>query len=79
MTPGFRSILALLSALLACAGAGAQQVRGVVTDAADGIPLPGVCVKVDNGSGSFVITDFDGRYAIPTSPAGRSIPIFITT
>jgi len=41
----------------------AQSVRGTVTDAIDGTPLPGVNVIV-KGTANGVSTDFDGNYTI---------------
>ncbi len=40
-----------------------QTVTGVVTDATDGAPLPGVSVQVP-GTGSGTVTDLDGRFSL---------------
>ncbi len=44
-------------------GAQMQNVKGLVTDAQTGEPLPGVNVVVD-GTTMGVVTDFDGKYSI---------------
>ncbi|PCI36064.1 MAG: TonB-dependent receptor [Flavobacteriaceae bacterium] len=48
----------------------AQSVKGTVTDAIDGTPLPGVNVIV-KGTTSGVSTDFDGNYSIELSDGQR--------
>ncbi|WP_420460881.1 SusC/RagA family TonB-linked outer membrane protein [Neolewinella sp.] len=40
-----------------------QTVTGLVTDATDGAPLPGVSVQVP-GTGSGTVTDLDGRFSL---------------
>lgn len=43
-----------------------KTVNGTVTDASDGMPLPGVNV-IEKGTSNGTITDFDGNYSIKTS------------
>src|SRR5688572_5241292 len=62
--------LAAVSALLASSPLRAQEateLSGVVTTAADGLPVPGAMVSID-ALGVTVVTDKDGSYAI-TVPA----------
>jgi TonB-linked SusC/RagA family outer membrane protein len=67
--------LIFISVALAVGTLSAQtrQVSGVVTDAADGEPLPGVSVTV-KGSRSATATDVNGRYTI--SVAGEAVLLF---
>ena len=60
-------------ALLACVMASAQNitVKGVVTDAATGEPLPGAAILV-KGTADGVVADFDGNYVI-TVPANATL------
>jgi TonB-linked SusC/RagA family outer membrane protein len=62
----------LISSLFSGAGAfgqGGSRISGTVTDAADGLPIPGVTVIV-TGEGKGVITDKEGKYEIfNVSPA----------
>jgi len=54
----------LLGLLISCLGFAQQtQVKGVVTDAEDGMPIPGVTVIIQN-TNSGTNTDFDGNYTI---------------
>ncbi|MDR1102281.1 MAG: TonB-dependent receptor [Tannerella sp.] len=54
-------------ALLLIAGNSAMaQVRGIVSDALDGAPLPGATVHV-KGTQTLVITDGNGHYEVPAS------------
>lgn len=60
-------------ALLACVMASAQNitVKGVVTDASTGEPLPGAAILV-KGTADGVVADFDGNYSI-TVPANATL------
>lgn len=51
-----------------------DSVRGVVSDAANGEPIPGVVVMVQ-GSDNGVSTDLDGRYVL--SLKGRKNPVIV--
>lgn len=51
-----------------------DSVRGVVSDAANGEPIPGVVVMVQ-GSDNGVSTDLDGRYVLPLK--GRKNPVIV--
>jgi len=54
----------LLGLLISCLGFAQQvQVTGVVTDSADGMPIPGVTVRIQNTNNG-TNTDFDGNYTI---------------
>ena len=48
------------------------RVSGTVTDATDGVPLPGVNVII-KGTSTGATTDFDGRYAIMVSDANTAV------
>ena len=50
-----------------------QTVTGKVTDAANGLPLPGVSVTVQ-GAASGTTTDFDGNYTLEVN--GESVLVF---
>ena len=50
----------------------AQNVSGVVTDSADGQPLPGVNVVV-KGTSNGVSTDFDGKFSLSNVAKGSTI------
>jgi TonB-linked SusC/RagA family outer membrane protein len=67
--------LILISMVLAASALLAQtvQVSGVVTDAADGQPLPGVSVVV-KGTTATAVTDANGRYTI--NVAGDATLVF---
>jgi TonB-linked SusC/RagA family outer membrane protein len=67
--------LILISLILAASALLAQtvQVLGVVTDAADGQPLPGVSVVV-KGTTATAVTDANGRYTI--NVAGDATLVF---
>ena len=62
---------ALLSAFLILLGgvlyAQDISVKGTVTSASDGIPLPGVTISVKDVSGKGTTTDADGKYSITVS------------
>ena len=59
-----RTFLLFLGILVSSLGFAQQtEVKGVVTDAADGMPVPGVSVIVQNTSNG-TSTDFDGNYNI---------------
>jgi iron complex outermembrane receptor protein len=65
--------LLLLWLLVPLAGAQNATVRGTVTDAQDGAPLPGANVVVLGASGNMVTgaaTNLDGEYQIAGIPAG---------
>ena len=49
---------------------GIHQVRGKVTDASDGLPLPGVNVTVD-GTTIGTVTDLDGEYSLQMPSEAR--------
>ncbi len=69
-----KSILALLILVSSFTSfAQGLQVKGVVTSADDGQPIPGVSVVV-KGTTTGIITDIDGNYAINAS--GKSILVF---
>ncbi len=51
-----------------------MEIRGTVTDAKDGTPLPGVSIVV-KGTLTGTVTDIDGKYAL-TVPAGYNDLIF---
>ncbi|UMB61944.1 SusC/RagA family TonB-linked outer membrane protein [Lutibacter sp. A80] len=55
--------LFLVFCLLANASIQAQTVTGTITDATDGVPLPGVNVII-KGTSTGVSSDFDGNYSI---------------
>ena len=48
-----------------------QNVRGIVTDAQSGYPLPGVTVRLMNAEGKGTISNFDGEYVLTEVPIGR--------
>lgn len=52
------------------------QVRGKVTEAETGEPLPGVSIVVENSSRG-VITDIDGTFEIKVSPSAKLVFSFI--
>ena len=69
-----KSILALLILVSSFTSfAQGLQVKGVVTSADDGQPIPGVSVVV-KGTTTGIITDIDGNYTINVS--GKSILVF---
>ncbi|MBC2845148.1 DUF4139 domain-containing protein [Winogradskyella flava] len=43
-----------------------KTVKGVVTSASDGLPLPGVNI-IEKGTSNGTTTDFDGKYALKTN------------
>jgi TonB-linked SusC/RagA family outer membrane protein len=67
-------LLCLVTILSASAFAQEMNVSGRVTDANDGLPLPGVNVVV-KGTTNGTVTDTDGRYNI-TVPAPSSVLVF---
>ena len=68
-------LLSALACFLAVAMAFAQQtVTGVVTASEDGLPIPGVTVRVQ-GSTVGTATDINGRYAI-TVQSGSDTLVF---
>ncbi len=70
LLPGARFLLMGLFLLIASATiAQTITVKGKVTDAADGTPIPGANVVV-KGSSSGIITDMDGKYSIKISANG---------
>ncbi|GIV59062.1 MAG: SusC/RagA family TonB-linked outer membrane protein [Rhodothermaceae bacterium] len=70
---GFVRLGALLVLLgLATGTVRAQTVRGTVTDAASGEPLPGVNVSV-RGTTIGTTTDVDGNYALDLPPGNRTL------
>jgi len=52
-------------------------VTGTVTDAASGLPLPGVTVKVLNGPGTTISTDANGNYSIKAGPTSKLVFAFV--
>lgn len=50
-------------------------VKGTITSAADGGPLPGATVIVQ-GTSKGVVTDFDGNYVIKVSNPGTAVLVF---
>jgi TonB-linked SusC/RagA family outer membrane protein len=68
-----KTITAML--LIACSSAMAQ-VKGTVSDASDGTPLPGATVQ-RKGTQTHAITDADGHYQIEASPTDTLIVSFI--
>ena len=74
MKKPFVHALAALIALLWCAKAHADVIKGVVKDAA-GIPIPGAAVMVQ-GTSQGVSTDLDGNFSIDIAdPAKKSLEI----
>ncbi len=45
------------------------QVTGVVTDANDGMPLPGASIQIQGQGGMGTFTDMDGKYTISCNPS----------
>jgi TonB-linked SusC/RagA family outer membrane protein len=66
-----RAVLAA-ALLLIPALASAQEVRGTVTDASSGEPIPGTTVRV-LASSIGTTTDFDGQYEIALPPGQRTL------
>ncbi|MDR2129611.1 MAG: TonB-dependent receptor [Odoribacteraceae bacterium] len=69
------AFLFLISALFLSANASAQsnsRISGTVTDATDGLPMPGVAIIVV-GQGKGVISDKDGKYEIFNVAPGASL------
>ncbi|WMI67374.1 DUF4139 domain-containing protein [Mangrovimonas sp. YM274] len=54
-----------------------QTVSGIVTSAADGLPLPGVNV-VEKGTNNGVQTDFDGKYTLRTTGGKELVYSFVS-
>ena len=52
----------------------AQNITGVVNDE-NGIPMPGVTVRID-GTTQGDATDLDGKYEIKNAPVGEQVLIF---
>jgi TonB-linked SusC/RagA family outer membrane protein len=61
--------------LLAMVTYAQKSVKGKVTDAADGIGIPGVSVSVKGQTGNTVVTNTDGTYTINVS-SNNSILVF---
>lgn len=66
--------LFLLMVLLSSSISAQQKVTGIVTDAADGTPIPGVAVVVE-GTTIGTLSDFDGNYSIEV-PSGSTTLLF---
>lgn len=72
-----RRILFLLLGIFCMSAVSAQTtVTGVVKDAADGTPLPGVSVLVKNTTRG-TITDFNGNYSIQVQQGETLVFSFI--
>jgi iron complex outermembrane receptor protein len=57
-------LILIFSAMFAFTGLAQQgQVTGVITDAEDGMPLPGASVLV-KGTSTGTTTDIDGKYSL---------------
>ncbi|WP_053977797.1 DUF4139 domain-containing protein [Mangrovimonas xylaniphaga] len=54
-----------------------QTVSGIVTSAADGLPLPGVNVT-EKGTSNGVQTDFDGKYTLRTTGGKELVFSFVS-
>jgi TonB-linked SusC/RagA family outer membrane protein len=67
-------LIILVTILSHCALAQELNVSGRVTDANDGVPLPGVNVVV-KGTTNGTVTDTEGKYNL-TVPSGSSVLIF---
>jgi hypothetical protein len=67
-------LIILVTILSHCAVAQDLNVSGRVTDANDGVPLPGVNVVV-KGTTNGTVTDTEGKYSL-TVPGGSSVLIF---
>lgn len=67
-------LIILVTILSHCALAQDLNVSGRVTDANDGVPLPGVNVVV-KGTTNGTVTDTEGKYSL-TVPPGSSVLIF---
>ena len=66
-------ILSLFMLMLVAVAATAQQrtITGIVTGKDDGLPLPGVSIRVQGGAGG-AVTGSDGRYSIQV-PSGTAV------
>ena len=74
--------IGILAAVFFSLNLQAQQgttVRGRVTAASDGTPLPGVTVSIDDLNLS-TVTDTEGRYqlVVPSARAGQSVKVTAT-
>jgi TonB-linked SusC/RagA family outer membrane protein len=67
-------LIILVTILSHCALAQELNVSGRVTDANDGVPLPGVNVVV-KGTTNGTVTDTEGKYSL-TVPSGSNVLIF---
>jgi len=68
----FSAVLFLL--LISSVALQAQNITGVVNDE-NGIPMPGVTVRID-GTTKGDATDLDGKYEINNAPVGEQVLIF---
>ncbi len=48
------------------------QITGTITDAADGLPIPGATVQV-KGTTTGIVTDLDGHYTLTVSPDAKTL------
>jgi len=63
----YKVVLAIAGAMMCCAfSLSAQDVKGKVTAASDGLPLVGVFVTVE-GTGAGTMTDLDGNFSLKAS------------
>lgn len=65
----------MISGSVFLSGVSAQEltISGVVTSAADGVPLPGVSIVDVNDSFNGVVADFDGNYTITVTNGSTSL------
>jgi len=67
-------VFGVLMFLLSASALQAQTISGVVNDE-NGIPMPGVTVRID-GTTKGDATDLDGKYEINDAPVGEQVLIF---
>ncbi len=74
MSKGLLLVLFVLSA--AFVNAQRTSVKGVVTDAESGMPVPGANV-IEKGTSNGTVTDFDGNYELELSPESILVVSYI--